>query len=678
MNRRVVLCFVLLSAIFLVASITRGPRSILRVLGFTGYVGDHVVGVDFAKSSDLENLILEGGEGHTVLRMRDGFTRMGNIDDLNNYQTQGLFWFTPTGGSSTFLCASGLGLYYYDVIGSRWRAAGTSLLSGDCAVTNGSDIVTGVGSEWFGVSFYDWDSISINSVEYQIEKIMGDTLIDLQINYAGATDTTSWALASEGSFDGDSAFSDAYALKIGGMFENTLRIYDGSTRLDYYGGDAASEITTLTATGLSSVSPYRFSMSGGGGGSFEAGKWTQIQRAENLDFNIALYAPAYWTFYLDDTTYAEWVGVLASDTTLEMVQLDAPSWTQVLACTVVTVARIDTILTSDVEYKTINGLEAKDQEQIFTDTNVSSAAYWGRERDIYQKLYMFRYWISATTVAGWPPTGTVPLDTLNYMTCIATDTDGGGDNTNSGTIGSYVDVMPTYLDTLDNGDTCIVITTVGSDSVWYKDVTDWTLKWAADACGGECTSCATHPTSYSDIQTALDYNAITIGAVYCQGSWDHDAHSHYANRDTIILSDSTDVQSSGAGEAFLAGDSLFIRLINMPSRLLLPHAPQAHPTTPIGWVSSTGSGWLPQTIVVCWSTLGPMLTVCIRRNQLLETMAHTYPLSPVMARRSLYICRMPFTESRYTPGAHMTNRVGRLSTLGSHRQWSGRRHQKVR
>jgi len=63
--------------------------------------------------------------------------------------------------------------------------------TGTVTVTNGSNVVTGSGTEWLAnISVGDWFKVDDRSPIYQIASVDSNTQIELTVNYAEATGTT--------------------------------------------------------------------------------------------------------------------------------------------------------------------------------------------------------------------------------------------------------------------------------------------------------------------------------------------------------------------------------------------------------------------------------------------------------------------------------------------------------
>ena len=567
---------------------TGEERLVLRFMDFIGQAGRANINVPLAVPYEMVDLDLERYSNGTVLSLRRGFRQLGLDNDFADYPITGLFWYTPFDQTPRLMAVNGRQLHIYNEGANEFKAIGTNALSGSCRIAKESDTLFGITTKWWPLSVYNYTQVSIDGNTYDLNQILGDTIIILETPYTQTTsDSCDCFLLGDSAETEGEIFSDNTTRVMGLMYGNKLVMVDSNMLVVYAGGVANEIYPDAVSDSVSGYSDWRYPwvVFHNTGGPSMGGKWYQIWDNSNPYYNMALKASnTNWRMIVDSLTAAYWFGSLPAGNEYKLKKIESVAWDTVLKSVVENVIVCST-KTAVWDYVTVEGRKAEYQAQVYRGYHVSDPPWneppgWRRRRDIYHYVYRYTWYIRETST-GWPEAQ--PQDTLRYMTTVARNIIDNYNNNNALDAGDYgsfnieevpvlFDTLPTMFwdggahywdatdctgdcDSVTTGDNCIIVTTMGYSGAWYKDTTAWNLLM-----GSAYPACDT-PVAIWDIETAVDtglycdYTPLT--ACFCQFPRDR-VIKYLEGAEIIDVADYAGQQADGAHMAFLKHDSLVL------------------------------------------------------------------------------------------------------------------------
>lgn len=239
-NSKIALGAVLTALLLIMGLSFDPPTEHFMVAGFRGIQGNLNTDSDMNLPYSLQNLDVVFRGPESILKLRSGYSRVGNAGDLEDYPVTGIFSFNPSDGGDQTVVTSGFHIYVYDELNSQWSNASVNPLAGTCSIESGNDTLTGSGTHWWELGLRDFDFISIydadgdTMAEQLIKSILGNELIILDTAWR-ANDQTAVACTLVATFtpDDDTLFADPYEPKHGEMFMDELIIVDQNERVRY-------------------------------------------------------------------------------------------------------------------------------------------------------------------------------------------------------------------------------------------------------------------------------------------------------------------------------------------------------------------------------------------------------------------------------------------------------------
>lgn len=545
MKRILTICFLLA----LVASAVAQQQSVMT--NFGGMSGSAQTDVTPGMAVDVVNFDFRTSAvtPGVSLILRDGYRYIG---DVQAGLTSGPWVFSSPTISRQLLAAFGRELLMYDLGGDVWVNAGINPLADTCSCTTGNDTVLSVyNKNWWAYSVEDYDSISIGGNIYGIEKIMGDSMVilDPQDSLPTYTDAAiPCTLNVIGTVSSSNLFTDPQANKYALMFEDTLHIITPDEKIKYGGSNPVAVATPLEFDSIGAWNDDKLTITLYGAQGSNG--WIQIGPEHNYNLNIALYSVAKTgnsNTVRCDTAVAKWL-IDNPDSSWLMKPIATPVWDTLFECTVSTVAVESTFAYNEVYGNTT--LFAR----VLLGPTYTSHAYLTSSPKTYRPVYIYRWKISATSVAGAPSTW--PLDSLTYMTVYA-------DNQSQAN-GLYTGQIPVTMDTLDAGDTCFLVTTIGypGGSETSFDTAAYFKPFWQTTTGTSCDSTAT-ACPFPDYNGPWLTNVVAGGTAtwvnYSQISWCGSyVNNCYVQCVTTYTPFTLNDNGSGAATAYQASDSLVL------------------------------------------------------------------------------------------------------------------------
>lgn len=497
--------------------------------------------------ADFDFRMALGESSALGLVLRPGISQLGGS---MSGATGGVYrWWKP-GSDPQLLASIWNNLMIWSPTEERWRTVNTNLLADTCVCTNGSDSVNTVYRKWWwGLSTQDYTQLKVVTTNYALWSIMGDSLVRLAAPWAGATGRYSCQLVGTGSASSAAIFQSAFTRKIGIVYEDTLRIVTPDEAVEYDGNSVAAMVASAHYDSIGTWTRKDMLLTLTGGGTIPIGHWAQLSPTGNYDRNVALYvvnsAPTSITVRCD-TADVDWLtGNTGEDSTWLALNMGTPTWDTLLKCEIDTVA-VDSVPAG-------SELLSEDIQQATLRVNLQYGTYLSARRtvSVRQPLWIFRYHVSATSVAGSPQTWNI--DSLDYMTAIP--------KVNTGTdAGRFPMQLPVTME--DVGGLRFVISTYGTaggDSTYY-DSTAWGFK--GDPVSGTCWfpgSGCSGPNlidSIWEIPTAGNYFPYPGGCKASGGTCGTVCSLYVECRESDPALDL--VTPDGANTCYLDGDSLVI------------------------------------------------------------------------------------------------------------------------